>query len=653
MLYESSGVRVEAYDGIATLWLDFPGEPVNALSPFRLEEIGGGITAAVETPGVEILVICSAKPAWFCGGIDHDSVRNRKTDEDRVEFARAGQQVLSRLAVVPFPTVAYIHGPCLGAGLELALACDSRLAVAGPDSAIGFPDAGRGLLPCWGGATRLARQIGRKAAAGLLHTGQILSGREAQRLGLIDDAFCERRAKIELRTFLDHLQRTGSKPRRWWRPRRQLTPTCPTVSSIPTEVFDEVCRVAERSQNEGEAHERKWFSFYHESEAVQARIDLSSRTRTVDIAGPVVGFTGEWTIETVELAGRAALRGQRVLVPSTNSGSSLFFGSFFDTVVKRGFVTPLEADQARRRIEHSDKSADEGLMVQACEADVTATLAGDHSFSLGLPFSEFGSNVAEIGCGPHASEPSTNRLFGWLTQLGFDPVVVADRPGLVVRRILYALFDEAVRLAAEGVPFPLIDTVGATVLPSSGPLRRIDTIGVERVARSVKRLLPMAAVETSFYRNGRKHQLIPNDEAGVLLWDSRFAAAVSESDCSVARPAGDLPEDVLAQEIADRLEFRTINEAAQCLHDDPFASPVEIDKLAANGAGVFVTAGGPLAVADSRNPSICVQVLQRLAMRLGPRFQPCPGLVRRAVEGEYFRKVSRSESGRTSRRRVA
>ena len=112
--------------------------------------------------------------------------------------------VFARLAALPTTTVAFIDGPCLGAGLELALACDHRLCLAKLTTHLGFPDR---VPPCFGGTSRLEARLGRSRAKRFLDSGRTLSGREAQTLGLVDLAFCERRAKIELRTFLDELER--------------------------------------------------------------------------------------------------------------------------------------------------------------------------------------------------------------------------------------------------------------------------------------------------------------------------------------------------------------------------------------------------------------------------------------------------------------
>ena len=205
MLFESAHVRVTAEYGVATLWLAFPGDPVNALDAPRLSELDRALAAIEPNPFLHALVVRSAKPAGFCAGL-HPSVAETT---DRVAFTARGQRCFARLGALPFVTVAFIDGSCLGAGFELALACDHRLCVATPATHLGFP----GRFTCFGGSNRLRRLLGRKAPA-FIESGRTLSGREALALGLVDRAFCARRAKIELRTFLDELERRPRVPER-------------------------------------------------------------------------------------------------------------------------------------------------------------------------------------------------------------------------------------------------------------------------------------------------------------------------------------------------------------------------------------------------------------------------------------------------------
>src|SRR5262245_46843406 len=125
MLFESAHVRVTAEYGVGTLWLAFPGDPVNAMDALRLRELDAALAAIEHNPFLNALVVRSAKPAGFCAGL-HPGVAEVI---DRAAFAALGQRVFARLSALPFTTVAFIDGPCLGVGFELALACDSRLCV--------------------------------------------------------------------------------------------------------------------------------------------------------------------------------------------------------------------------------------------------------------------------------------------------------------------------------------------------------------------------------------------------------------------------------------------------------------------------------------------------------------------------------------------
>lgn len=236
MLFESAHVRVTAEYGVGTLWLGFPGEPVNALDWPRLAELDSALAAVEPNPFLGALVVRSAKPAGFCAGL-HPSAAELA---DHAAFAGFGQRVFARLAALPFVTVAFIDGPCLGAGFELALACDHRLCVATPRTHLGFP----GRFTCFGGGPRLRKLIGRRGRV-LVESGRTLSGREARDLGLVDRAFCARRAKIELRTFLDELEQSPRVPDRardeagWADERRafaRLEAIAPPACSTPSEV---------------------------------------------------------------------------------------------------------------------------------------------------------------------------------------------------------------------------------------------------------------------------------------------------------------------------------------------------------------------------------------------------------------------------------
>jgi 3-hydroxyacyl-CoA dehydrogenase/enoyl-CoA hydratase/3-hydroxybutyryl-CoA epimerase len=173
-------------DGIAWLRLDDPGKKVNTLST-RLFEWFEAQIDRVERERPEGLVLYSGKPDGFVAGADLEELLALVDPADVHAMLRRGHELMERLVALPIPTVAAIHGACLGGGLELALACKLRIATEHPKTKLGLPEVQLGLLPGLGGTQRLPRLIGVPDALDLILTGRQVDARKARRLGLVDD----------------------------------------------------------------------------------------------------------------------------------------------------------------------------------------------------------------------------------------------------------------------------------------------------------------------------------------------------------------------------------------------------------------------------------------------------------------------------------
>jgi 3-hydroxyacyl-CoA dehydrogenase/enoyl-CoA hydratase/3-hydroxybutyryl-CoA epimerase len=173
--------------GIRTLWFDQPGRPFNLLDRPAIDELESHLADLEANPAVPGCIIRSAKPGGFCAGLDLHSVTQCENEGEVEQLIRRGLTVIDRLASLATPTVAVIHGACLGGGLELALACRRRVALASaaPLQA-GLPEIHLGLVPAWGGITRLPRIIHRRDALDLLLTGRSIGYLRARSLGLVD-----------------------------------------------------------------------------------------------------------------------------------------------------------------------------------------------------------------------------------------------------------------------------------------------------------------------------------------------------------------------------------------------------------------------------------------------------------------------------------
>ncbi|MGB3484580.1 MAG: enoyl-CoA hydratase/isomerase family protein [Mycobacterium sp.] len=170
---------------VATVLLRRP--PVNAFDMRMLDLLDAAIEHS-ETAGARVLVVRSNNPKMFCAGADIAMLQAATERiggvDEMVAFARRFQQVLDRLEQAPLATIAAIDGLALGGGLELALACDFRLA--GPEAKMGLTETTLGLVPGAGGTQRLAAVIGRAKARQLVLTGRMVDGGEADRMGLAD-----------------------------------------------------------------------------------------------------------------------------------------------------------------------------------------------------------------------------------------------------------------------------------------------------------------------------------------------------------------------------------------------------------------------------------------------------------------------------------
>ena len=114
------------------------------------------------------LIIQSAKKNGFIAGADIKGFTDLQTEQEALELIKQGQDIFSELEDLPFPTIALIHGFCLGGGLELALACTYRIAADEPQTKIGLPEVKLGIHPGFGGTVRLPRLIGGPAALSLI-----------------------------------------------------------------------------------------------------------------------------------------------------------------------------------------------------------------------------------------------------------------------------------------------------------------------------------------------------------------------------------------------------------------------------------------------------------------------------------------------------
>jgi enoyl-CoA hydratase/3-hydroxyacyl-CoA dehydrogenase len=197
-------VKVDVRDGIATILMNRP-EAMNALNEKVLGELKQAIAQLRDDPAVRAVIV-TGEGAAFVAGADIRAMLS-KNDKEIREFIRFGQEVLNELEALPKPVIAVINGYALGGGLELALACDIRLA--STESRMGFPEVGLGIFPGFGGTQRAPRLIGKGQASELILTGDQIGAEEAARIGLVNRAVQPQQLMVEARKIAERIARQG------------------------------------------------------------------------------------------------------------------------------------------------------------------------------------------------------------------------------------------------------------------------------------------------------------------------------------------------------------------------------------------------------------------------------------------------------------
>jgi 3-hydroxyacyl-CoA dehydrogenase/enoyl-CoA hydratase/3-hydroxybutyryl-CoA epimerase len=195
---------------LATLVFDAPDRRVNVFDRSVLEELEVLIDEVAGRDDVGVLVLLSGKDNGFIAGADVNMIADVADPVAAEAGVRYGQRVFAAWEALPFPTVAAIRGACMGGGTEISLASTWRVASDHPSTRIALPEVKLGILPAWGGSTRLPRLIGAEAALDMILTGKNVYPKKALQTGLVDALMPDARFLDLVRDFA--LDKVGHKP---------------------------------------------------------------------------------------------------------------------------------------------------------------------------------------------------------------------------------------------------------------------------------------------------------------------------------------------------------------------------------------------------------------------------------------------------------
>lgn len=210
--------------GVAHLVFNVPDEKMNTFSSEVLDELDAKLNLVAAEKGVKAMIIESSKPDCFAAGFDLSEARDLTNPEQARALVERGRNTFDKVANMPIPTVALVDGVCLGGGLELALACDYRLCTDHKSTKLGLPEVQLGLIPGWGGTTRLPRLIGLVEGLTMITSGKIVDSKKAYKLGIVDKVVArEFSREVTGRFVIEILKPSGRKAilgrrKRGWMP---------------------------------------------------------------------------------------------------------------------------------------------------------------------------------------------------------------------------------------------------------------------------------------------------------------------------------------------------------------------------------------------------------------------------------------------------
>jgi 3-hydroxyacyl-CoA dehydrogenase/enoyl-CoA hydratase/3-hydroxybutyryl-CoA epimerase len=668
--------QVEARaDGIVVVTIDRGGQAVNALSQDMLVELGDLLERlAIDPPrGV---VFRSGKTSGFVAGADVKEFQDFDARGTVKDALFRGQQVLQKLAELPCPTVAAIHGYCMGGGTELVLACRYRVASNDASTRIGLPEVKLGIYPGWGGSVRLPRLVGAPAAMDMMLTGRALSARNAQAIGLVDrvvepSALVDAAAVLALKgTTRPFKQRLLGWLTNTWPVRQLLAPMlvkqvarkAPKAHYPAPYALIETWRRAgggiqallgaERKsvvKLAGTSTARNLIRVFFLQERLKAQgggshADKGGGIRRVHVVGAGVmgGDIAAWSAYKgfeVTLSDRE----QRFIDGALERAQALFAKKVKDEAKRPAVAARLKGDLA------GDGAADADLVIEAIieqaaakrelYAAVEPRMKPDALLTTNtssIPLTDLRGHIQRPAqfAGLHyfnpvalmplveiirhdAMAPATQqRLAAFCKALDKLPVPVAGTPGFLVNRVLFPYMLEAATAFAEGIPGAAIDRAAKQFGMPMGPIELIDTVGLDVAAGVAKELAPFLGLEVPAALSAPPEagKRGKKDGQGLYKW----------VDGKPVKP--ELPKGYTAPaDLQDRLILPLLNEAVAALHDGVVDDADLLDAGVIFGTGFAPFRGGPIQYVRETGAAMLLAKLQDLRARHGERFAPRPG----------------------------
>ncbi len=652
-------------DNILWLALNRADAGTNVLTLEVLEELETLLPKIHAAPPKGV-VIYSSKANGFLAGADVKSFLSFEGEAQVLKLVHRGQALMDTVEALPCPTVAMIHGFCLGGGMELALACDYRIARDDDKTRLGLPEIKLGIHPGFGGTVRSIRSMGPLRGMDLMLTGRGLRARVAKKLGLVDTISPERHERRAAARFIlkqpaktrprgIHKLANHALLRRWVA--RYLRKQVAKKARIdhypaPYNLIQLWERHADHPKRMLEA-EAESFSEIFVGDTAQNLIRLFLLQDRLKALGDKSAFSPKRVhvigagVMGGDIAAWCALRGLSVTLQDASTEALGRANQRAAKLFKRRLKQPRAIQAALDRLHPDPKGyglTKADVIIEAifenkqAKQDLYKTIEPQiredallTTNTSSIPLEELATvlkrperlvglhffnpvpqmQLIEIVSTPQSDPTAVTQALSFSRHIERLPLPVRSSPGFLINRILMPYLLEAVRLIDEGVPAQNIDQAALEFGMPMGPVELADTVGLD-ICLSVASGLSEAFGETlppQLQQHVDAKQLGRKSGQGFYLWHK-------------GKPRKPAVEGKIDPSIGRRMVLRALNEAAACLREGVINDADLLDAGMVFGTGFAPFRGGPMHYAEVMGINTLSREFENFEQQLGSQFKP-------------------------------
>ena len=592
--------------------------------------------------------------------------------------------------------MAAIHGACLGGGYELALACDHRVATLDSATKIGLPETMLGILPAWGGSTRLPRMIGIAGAMGIILAGKVVVPKLALKLGMVDRVVYKENLDATAKALLHNgkkkykshlLNKFPLKYIAKSKATKNVMKTTGGVYPAPLKAIDVMINGLSVSRDDSLKLEQDAFAelltsdvasnlvniFFLQERSKKTPGDKDFKVKNAAVIGAGVMGAG--------IAQWISSRGIKVLLKDIKSefvakGIATINKLYSAAVKKRVMtkseasakldnVTPITESLPMKKVDLVVEAAIEKLDIKQNLFAELETLVRDDTIlatnTSALSIVDIAEKMehkervvgihyfnpvhkmklVEVVRGECTSEGTVLKATQFVKKTGKLPVVVKDSPGFLVNRILMPYLIEAVHLANGDTEIERVDKLLRKFGMPMGPFRLIDEVGGDVCQHVADDLLNR--LSTKFPNSNLLRRMIEEGNLGKKSGRGFYKYSRGKSSgVSSKIPTTNINLTVTDVQIVDRLVLIMVNEAVRCLEEGVVDSPKDVDFGMIMGTGWAPFRGGPISYLDNEGAKNVVERLQALT-KTDKYFAPCDMLLEYAKKDKKFYEENNNE----------